>query len=130
MISASSLKDWFIPKTPCNVKRPEPTPTQEVEFSAAFMLQEVSQAGAPAGGSDGSWTQSQSADATGINSSGITPADMLCASDPWRAQVQQLQVPAGQPASFAPMSRATTPFGTPQSAGSTNSLQARLHSIP
>eukprot|EP00959_Pyramimonas_sp_CCMP1952_P014079 297980-Pyramimonas_sp.AAC.1 len=36
---------------------------------------------------------------------------------------------ATQPASFAPMNRATTPFGTPQSAGSNNSLQARLQRI-
>eukprot|EP00959_Pyramimonas_sp_CCMP1952_P163560 3419561-Pyramimonas_sp.AAC.1 len=64
-----------------------------------------------------------------MTSSGITPADLLCASDPWRAQMQQLPVPAGQPASFAPMSRATTPFGTPQSAGITNSVQARHQSI-
>eukprot|EP00959_Pyramimonas_sp_CCMP1952_P327834 6863397-Pyramimonas_sp.AAC.1 len=63
------------------------------------------QAGAPAGGSDGSWIQAQSADVTGMTSSGIDPADMLCADDPLRAQVQQLPVPAGQPASFAPMSK-------------------------
>eukprot|EP00959_Pyramimonas_sp_CCMP1952_P122105 2552474-Pyramimonas_sp.AAC.1 len=86
-------------------------------------------AGTPAGGSDGSWVQAQSADVTGITPSGTTSTDALCANDPWRAQVQQLPVPAGQPASFALMSRATAPFGTPQSTGSTNSLQARFQSI-
>eukprot|EP00959_Pyramimonas_sp_CCMP1952_P322577 6750142-Pyramimonas_sp.AAC.1 len=59
------------------------------------------QAGAPAGGSDGSWIQAQSAGVTGITPSGITPADTLYADDPWRARVQQLPVTAGQPASFA-----------------------------
>eukprot|EP00959_Pyramimonas_sp_CCMP1952_P224377 4691885-Pyramimonas_sp.AAC.1 len=34
-------------------------------------------------------------------SSEISPTDMLCANDPWRAQMQQLPAPAGQPASFA-----------------------------
>eukprot|EP00959_Pyramimonas_sp_CCMP1952_P361643 7573930-Pyramimonas_sp.AAC.1 len=62
----------------------------------------------------------------GITPSGITPTGTLYTNDPWRAQVQQLPVPAGQPALFAPMRRAATPSGTPQSAGSTNSLQARL----
>eukprot|EP00959_Pyramimonas_sp_CCMP1952_P238695 4987931-Pyramimonas_sp.AAC.1 len=38
----------------------------------------------------------------------------LYANDPWRVQPQQLPVPAGQPASFAPMTRAATPFGAPQ----------------
>eukprot|EP00959_Pyramimonas_sp_CCMP1952_P237916 4971675-Pyramimonas_sp.AAC.1 len=56
------------------------------------------QTGAPAGGSDGSWMQAQSADVTGITPSGLTPTDTLYANDPWRAQVQQLPVPAGQPA--------------------------------
>eukprot|EP00959_Pyramimonas_sp_CCMP1952_P423169 8864293-Pyramimonas_sp.AAC.1 len=74
-------------------------------------MQDMCRARTPAGGSDGSWMQAQSADVTGITSSGITPTDTLCANDPWRAQVQQLQAPAGQPASFAPMSRATTLFG-------------------
>eukprot|EP00959_Pyramimonas_sp_CCMP1952_P388974 8150009-Pyramimonas_sp.AAC.1 len=69
-------------------------------------------AGAPAGGSDGSWMQAQSADATGIAPSGITPTDSLCANGVPRAT-----------------SRATTPFGTPQSVGSNISLQARLQSI-
>eukprot|EP00959_Pyramimonas_sp_CCMP1952_P262753 5494165-Pyramimonas_sp.AAC.1 len=77
-------------------------------------MQDMYQAGTPAGGSDGSWIQAQSADVTGMTSSGITPTDTLCANDPWRSQVQQLPVPAGQPASFAPLGRATTPFGTPQ----------------
>eukprot|EP00959_Pyramimonas_sp_CCMP1952_P352705 7389790-Pyramimonas_sp.AAC.1 len=86
-------------------------------------------AGTPSGGSDGSWIQAQSADGAGITPSGITPTDTLYANDPWRSQVQQLPVPAGQPSSFAPMGRATTPFGTPQSTLSTNSLQARLQSI-
>eukprot|EP00959_Pyramimonas_sp_CCMP1952_P287009 6002042-Pyramimonas_sp.AAC.1 len=72
------------------------------------------QAGSPAGGSDGSWIQAQSAGVTGGTSSGITPTDTLCANDPLRARVQQLPVLAGQPASFAPMSRAATPFGTPR----------------
>eukprot|EP00959_Pyramimonas_sp_CCMP1952_P385182 8072639-Pyramimonas_sp.AAC.2 len=79
-------------------------------------------AGAPAAGSNGSWIQAQTADVTGIASSGITPFDTSYVNDPWRAHVEQLPVPAGQPASFAPMSRATTPFGTPQSSGSNNSL--------
>eukprot|EP00959_Pyramimonas_sp_CCMP1952_P086777 1815074-Pyramimonas_sp.AAC.1 len=64
-----------------------------------------------------------------MTSNGITPNDGLYANDPWRAQTQQLLVPAGQPASFASMSRAATPFGAPQSAGSTNSPRARLQSI-
>eukprot|EP00959_Pyramimonas_sp_CCMP1952_P226544 4737077-Pyramimonas_sp.AAC.1 len=93
------------------------------------MLQDLYQAGAFAGGSDGSWMQAQSAGVIGMISSGITPADTLCADDLWRAQMQQLPVPSGQPASFAPMSRAAAPFGTPQSAGSTNCLRARLQSI-
>eukprot|EP00959_Pyramimonas_sp_CCMP1952_P109742 2295517-Pyramimonas_sp.AAC.1 len=62
--NASSLKDWFISLPPYNLKCPEPTPIQEVEFSAVFQLQEGYQAGAPAGGSDGSWIQAQSADVT------------------------------------------------------------------
>eukprot|EP00959_Pyramimonas_sp_CCMP1952_P055206 1154014-Pyramimonas_sp.AAC.1 len=90
------------------------------------MMQELYQVGTPAGGSDGSRIQAHAAGVTGMTPSGIIPADMLCTSDPWRARTQQLPVPAGQPASFAPTSRATTPFGAPQSAGSTNSLQARL----
>eukprot|EP00959_Pyramimonas_sp_CCMP1952_P117513 2456560-Pyramimonas_sp.AAC.1 len=73
-------------------------------------MQDAYHAGGPAGGSDRSWLQAQNADVTGISSSGITPSDTLCVNDPWRAHVQQLPVPAGQPASFAPMSRATTPF--------------------
>eukprot|EP00959_Pyramimonas_sp_CCMP1952_P044699 933838-Pyramimonas_sp.AAC.1 len=63
-------------------------------------------AGAPAGGFDGSWIQAQSADVTGSTPSGMTPTDTLYADDPWRAQVQQLPAPAGQPASIALMSRA------------------------
>eukprot|EP00959_Pyramimonas_sp_CCMP1952_P058540 1222461-Pyramimonas_sp.AAC.1 len=74
-------------------------------------------AGAPAGGSDGSWIQAQNADVTGITASDIMPSDTLRVNDPWRAHAQQLPVLAGPPASFAPMGRATTPFGTPQSAG-------------
>eukprot|EP00959_Pyramimonas_sp_CCMP1952_P192345 4021981-Pyramimonas_sp.AAC.1 len=80
-------------------------PIQEVEFFTAFKLQDVYQAWAPAGGSDGSWIQAQSADVTGMTSSGITPTGMLYTNDPWRAQTQQLPAPAGQPASSAPMSR-------------------------
>eukprot|EP00959_Pyramimonas_sp_CCMP1952_P439043 9191328-Pyramimonas_sp.AAC.1 len=57
------------------------------------------------------------------------PQDGLYTNDPWRSQAQPMPVLAGQPASFAPMSRATTPFGTPQSAGSTNSQQAMLQGI-
>eukprot|EP00959_Pyramimonas_sp_CCMP1952_P279348 5840558-Pyramimonas_sp.AAC.1 len=91
-------KIGFFQKAPYNLKCPEPTPIQEVEFSTAFMLQEGYQAGTPAGGSDGSWFQAQSADATGMTSSGITATDMLYANDPWRAQTQQLPAPAGQPA--------------------------------
>eukprot|EP00959_Pyramimonas_sp_CCMP1952_P181940 3804291-Pyramimonas_sp.AAC.1 len=102
---------------------------QEVEFAAVLSVQEGCQAGTPAGGSDGSWIQARSADVSGMTSSGTTPNNGLCANDPWRAQTQQLPVPSGQPASFAPMSRATTPFGAPQSAGTTNSLQARSQSI-
>eukprot|EP00959_Pyramimonas_sp_CCMP1952_P100104 2093406-Pyramimonas_sp.AAC.1 len=71
------------------------------------------QAGAPAGGLDG----------------GVAPTEGLYARDPRRNQAQQVPTPAGQPAAFAPMSRATTPFGTPQCAGSTSSLQARPQSI-
>eukprot|EP00959_Pyramimonas_sp_CCMP1952_P199652 4176238-Pyramimonas_sp.AAC.1 len=62
------------------------------------MMKEGYQAETLAGGSDGSWIQAQSADVTGMTSSGITPNDMLYASDPWRAQTQHLPVPAGQPA--------------------------------
>eukprot|EP00959_Pyramimonas_sp_CCMP1952_P111004 2322283-Pyramimonas_sp.AAC.1 len=62
------------------------------------MLIEVYQAGAPAGGSDRSWVQAQSADVTGMTLGGITSTDMLCARDPRRAPTQQLPVPAGQPA--------------------------------
>eukprot|EP00959_Pyramimonas_sp_CCMP1952_P440616 9224854-Pyramimonas_sp.AAC.1 len=62
------------------------------------MLQDACQAGEPAGGSDGSWIQAQNADVTGMTSSGIAPAGMLCTNDPWRAQTQQLPVSAGQPA--------------------------------
>eukprot|EP00959_Pyramimonas_sp_CCMP1952_P387469 8120144-Pyramimonas_sp.AAC.1 len=90
---------------------------QGVEFTTIFMMQEGYQAGTLAGGSDGSWIQAQSADLSGMTSNGITLNDGLHANDPWRAQAQPLPVLAGQPASFAPMSRATTPFGTPQSAG-------------
>eukprot|EP00959_Pyramimonas_sp_CCMP1952_P383618 8039225-Pyramimonas_sp.AAC.1 len=59
---ASSLKDWFIPKTPYNLKCPEPAPIQEIEFSTVLTVQGTCQAGAPAGGSDGSWIQAQNAD--------------------------------------------------------------------
>eukprot|EP00959_Pyramimonas_sp_CCMP1952_P112947 2361077-Pyramimonas_sp.AAC.1 len=60
---ASSSKYLFIPP-PYNSKCPEPTPIQDVEFSAVSMFQDVYQAGAPAGESDGSWIQVQSADVT------------------------------------------------------------------
>eukprot|EP00959_Pyramimonas_sp_CCMP1952_P409918 8590927-Pyramimonas_sp.AAC.1 len=62
---------------PCNMKCPGPTPAQEVEFSTVLMIQDAYHAGAPAGGSDGSWVQAQSADVTGITSSGIAPSDTL-----------------------------------------------------
>eukprot|EP00959_Pyramimonas_sp_CCMP1952_P446734 9354300-Pyramimonas_sp.AAC.1 len=51
---AAQLKYWFTPKAVYKLKCPEPTPIQEVEFSAASMLPDVYQAGAPAGISDGS----------------------------------------------------------------------------
>eukprot|EP00959_Pyramimonas_sp_CCMP1952_P253181 5289627-Pyramimonas_sp.AAC.1 len=57
-------------------------------------------------------------------SSGIAPNDGLHAKDPWRTQAQQVPAPAGSHPSWA-----TTSFGTPQSAGSTSSLQARLQTI-
>eukprot|EP00959_Pyramimonas_sp_CCMP1952_P375258 7859365-Pyramimonas_sp.AAC.1 len=84
------------------------------------MMQEAHQAGTPAGGSDGSWVQAQSADPSGMTSSGVTLNDAQCASAPRRYQAQQLPALAGPPAAFAPASRAATPFGTPQSAGGTN----------
>eukprot|EP00959_Pyramimonas_sp_CCMP1952_P406386 8517527-Pyramimonas_sp.AAC.1 len=93
------------------------------------MVQEGCRAGTPAGGSDGSWIQAHSADLSGMTSNGIAPNDGLYANDPWRAQAQPLPALAGQPASFAAMRRATTLFGTPQSAESTNSQQARLQSM-
>eukprot|EP00959_Pyramimonas_sp_CCMP1952_P309628 6479680-Pyramimonas_sp.AAC.1 len=62
------------------------------------MMQEGCQAGTPAGGSDGSWMQAQSADLSSMTSNGITPNDGLHANDPWHAQTQTLPVPAGQPA--------------------------------
>eukprot|EP00959_Pyramimonas_sp_CCMP1952_P257499 5379964-Pyramimonas_sp.AAC.1 len=102
------------PHTPCNLKCPDPAPAQEVEFpavSTVLMMQDTYHAGTPAGGSDGSWIQARNADATGSTSSGTAPSDTLCVNDPWRAHGQHLPVPAGHPASFAPMSRATTPFG-------------------
>eukprot|EP00959_Pyramimonas_sp_CCMP1952_P157253 3288471-Pyramimonas_sp.AAC.1 len=102
---------------------------QGVEFTAVLMLQEGYIAGAPAGGSDGSWIQAQSADVSGMTSNGIAPNDGLCANGPWCAQTQQLPAPAGQPASLAPVSRAATPSGAPHIAGGANSLQARLQSI-
>eukprot|EP00959_Pyramimonas_sp_CCMP1952_P287103 6004021-Pyramimonas_sp.AAC.1 len=91
---ASSLKNWYIPADPYNLKCPDPLP---IVFSQVFMMNAY-QAGAPAGGSDGSWIHAWSADVTGITPSGITPTGTLYANDPWRAQVQQLPVPAGQPA--------------------------------
>eukprot|EP00959_Pyramimonas_sp_CCMP1952_P225770 4721021-Pyramimonas_sp.AAC.1 len=65
---ASSLKDWYIPKTPYNLKCPDPPPSQGVEFSTVLMIQDAYHAGTPAGGSDGSWIQAQNADVTGITS--------------------------------------------------------------
>eukprot|EP00959_Pyramimonas_sp_CCMP1952_P100190 2095259-Pyramimonas_sp.AAC.1 len=66
------------------------------------MLQEVNPAGAPAAGSDGSWTQAQSADVSGVTSSDPATNDGLMVNDPWRTQAQQLPTPARHPAVFAP----------------------------
>eukprot|EP00959_Pyramimonas_sp_CCMP1952_P236202 4936564-Pyramimonas_sp.AAC.1 len=63
-----------------------------------------------AGASGGGSVQAQSADVAGITSSGFTPSDTLYVNDPWRVHVQQLPAPSGKLASFAPMSRAATPF--------------------
>eukprot|EP00959_Pyramimonas_sp_CCMP1952_P242649 5071681-Pyramimonas_sp.AAC.1 len=62
---ASSLKNWFIPGTPYNLKFPEPLP---MVFSQVFMMNAY-QAGAPAGGSGGSGIQAQSADVMGLTPS-------------------------------------------------------------
>eukprot|EP00959_Pyramimonas_sp_CCMP1952_P127473 2666352-Pyramimonas_sp.AAC.1 len=62
------------------------------------MIQEAYLAGTPAGGSDGSWTQAESDDLSGMTPNGITPNDRLYANDPWRTQAQQLHAPARQPA--------------------------------
>eukprot|EP00959_Pyramimonas_sp_CCMP1952_P105809 2212293-Pyramimonas_sp.AAC.3 len=64
---------------------------QGVEFTAILMMQEGCQAGAPAGGSDGLWIQTQSVDVSGMTSNGIAPNDGLYANDPWRAQAQPLR---------------------------------------
>eukprot|EP00959_Pyramimonas_sp_CCMP1952_P223774 4678803-Pyramimonas_sp.AAC.1 len=58
---ASSLRTWFFPNTLYKLKCPDPPPVQEVVFSTVFMMG-AWHAGAPAGGSDGSWIQAQSAD--------------------------------------------------------------------
>eukprot|EP00959_Pyramimonas_sp_CCMP1952_P441544 9243850-Pyramimonas_sp.AAC.1 len=79
---ASSLKNWFVPDTPYNLKCPKPPP---MAFSEVFMMN-ACHAGTPAGGSDGSWMQAESADVTGITPGGTTPTDTLYADDPWRAQ--------------------------------------------
>eukprot|EP00959_Pyramimonas_sp_CCMP1952_P388961 8149715-Pyramimonas_sp.AAC.1 len=47
---ASSLKDWFPPKTHYKLKCPLPTLIQDVELSTTFRLQDVYQAGTLAGG--------------------------------------------------------------------------------
>eukprot|EP00959_Pyramimonas_sp_CCMP1952_P056941 1188915-Pyramimonas_sp.AAC.1 len=60
---ASSLRNWFFPNTPYNLKCPDPPPVQEVVFSIVLMMGAY-HAGALAGGSDGSWIQAQSADVT------------------------------------------------------------------
>eukprot|EP00959_Pyramimonas_sp_CCMP1952_P051163 1069363-Pyramimonas_sp.AAC.1 len=73
-------------------------------------VQEVYPAGTPADGSDGSRITAQSADVSDMTSSGVTPIDLLYATDPWRNQAQQMPIRAGLPAAFAPMSRAATPF--------------------
>eukprot|EP00959_Pyramimonas_sp_CCMP1952_P132966 2779945-Pyramimonas_sp.AAC.1 len=62
------------------MRRPVPCDRHLTVFSTLFMLQDMYQAGAPAGGSDGSWIQARSADVIGMTSSGITPTDALCAS--------------------------------------------------
>eukprot|EP00959_Pyramimonas_sp_CCMP1952_P442907 9271915-Pyramimonas_sp.AAC.1 len=67
---ASTLKGWVAPMTPSNLKVPVSKPAQEVERASVFMMQEACQAGAPAGGSDGSWIQAQSADLSGMTFSG------------------------------------------------------------
>eukprot|EP00959_Pyramimonas_sp_CCMP1952_P214330 4484879-Pyramimonas_sp.AAC.1 len=36
---ASSLKDWFIPETPYNLKCPDPAAIQAVEFTAVLLTQ-------------------------------------------------------------------------------------------
>eukprot|EP00959_Pyramimonas_sp_CCMP1952_P404557 8478728-Pyramimonas_sp.AAC.1 len=57
---ASSLKNWFMSDAPYNSKCPGPLP---ILFSQVFMMN-ACPAGTPAGGSDGSWIQAQSADVT------------------------------------------------------------------
>eukprot|EP00959_Pyramimonas_sp_CCMP1952_P355999 7455749-Pyramimonas_sp.AAC.1 len=58
---ASSSRNWFFPNTPYKLKCSDPPPFQEVAFSGVFMI-DAYHAGAPAGGSDGSWMQTQGAD--------------------------------------------------------------------
>eukprot|EP00959_Pyramimonas_sp_CCMP1952_P308260 6451146-Pyramimonas_sp.AAC.1 len=69
---------------------PASTPMHGAEFTVNFIMQEAYEAGAPAGGSDGSWIQAQSADLSGMTSNGVTPNDGLFANDPWRAQARPL----------------------------------------
>eukprot|EP00959_Pyramimonas_sp_CCMP1952_P331927 6950427-Pyramimonas_sp.AAC.2 len=112
---SSTLKGRIVPDIPFNLRVPAlSSPTGGVHHASIFMLQEVNPAGAPADGSDGSGVQGLSADVSGISSSGVAPSDGLLANDLWHNQARQLPVPAGQPAAFAPRSRPTTPFGTPQ----------------
>eukprot|EP00959_Pyramimonas_sp_CCMP1952_P315560 6604546-Pyramimonas_sp.AAC.1 len=84
------MTGWIVPGTPCNLKVPVSTPASVVEHASVFMMQEAYQAGAPAGGSDGSWIQAQRADLSDMTSSGVAPHDGLYASDPWRGQARQL----------------------------------------
>eukprot|EP00959_Pyramimonas_sp_CCMP1952_P148626 3109477-Pyramimonas_sp.AAC.1 len=77
---ASLLKDWFIPK-PLQVEVPRTDANPGYRVLCGIYAAEGYQGGAPAGGSDGSWIPAQSADVTGMTSSGITPTDRLCAND-------------------------------------------------
>eukprot|EP00959_Pyramimonas_sp_CCMP1952_P265474 5551104-Pyramimonas_sp.AAC.1 len=78
----STLTELIVPDTPFNLRVPTLTsPTAEVHHASIFMIREANQAGAPADGSDGSWIQAQSAEASGTTSSGVAPNDGLYAND-------------------------------------------------
>eukprot|EP00959_Pyramimonas_sp_CCMP1952_P101506 2123484-Pyramimonas_sp.AAC.1 len=66
---------WIVLRTPRDLKVPVSTPAAEVEHASVSTMQEVLPAGAPAGGSDGSWIQAQSADLSGMTSCGVTLND-------------------------------------------------------